>query len=519
MRFVRPFQPASAATLALAAIALLSGCASIDFDQPKSVTHAFDDTDGTFLGKQIDGLAEQHPGESGFYLQADGIEALASRILLAERAERSIDTQYYLIKDDVASHAFLSALLRAADRGVRVRLLVDDMFMAGNDAGIAGLDSHPNFEIRVFNPFARRSARFADGITSFSRINRRMHNKSFTIDNQVTIIGGRNIADEYFAARADVNFGDLDVLTIGPIVNEVSAMFDGYWNHERAAPVEMFADLPDDPAAELERVRGILEASAENIATSRYADAVRAEVVKHIETDAGAFHWAPYVLAVDSPDKIVKSRAETAQSITTTLAASLLSAEDEIIIVSPYFVPGRDGIRALSEIQKKGVNVIVITNSLAANNHVTVHGGYAPSRKPLLRNGVRIFEYRPDAHIEGTEIVADDDALATLHTKAFLVDGREFFIGSFNFDPRSANINTELGVIIRSPEMAAAASEAVHAALSSQAYEVFLNDDDKLRWRSQENGQEVIYKKDPKTSWFKRFLGGFMRLVPMRGQL
>ena len=277
MRFVRPFQPASAATLALAAIALLSGCASIDFDQPKSVTHAFDDTDGTFLGKQIDGLAEQHPGESGFYLQADGIEALASRILLAERAERSIDTQYYLIKDDVASHAFLSALLRAADRGVRVRLLVDDMFMAGNDAGIAGLDSHPNFEIRVFNPFARRSARFADGITSFSRINRRMHNKSFTIDNQVTIIGGRNIADEYFAARADVNFGDLDVLTIGPIVNEVSAMFDGYWNHERAAPVEMFADLPDDPAAELERVRGILEASAENIATSRYADAVRAE--------------------------------------------------------------------------------------------------------------------------------------------------------------------------------------------------------------------------------------------------
>ena len=181
--------------------ATLSACASVDFDYPKPASTAVTDTGGTYLGKQLAGLAEQHPGESGFYPIGDGIDALAARLLLASRAERTLDAQYYLIKNDIVGRAFIDALLQAADRGVRVRLLLDDIFTGGYDAGMAGLDSHPNFEIRIFNPFARRSARFMDGITSFSRINRRMHNKSFTVDNQVTIIGGRNIADEYFGAH------------------------------------------------------------------------------------------------------------------------------------------------------------------------------------------------------------------------------------------------------------------------------------------------------------------------------
>jgi len=231
--------------------ALLHGCASVDFDYPKPASNALTDTGDTYYGKQLDGLAEQHPGEAGFYPLSNGIDALAARLLLAERAERTLDAQYYLIKQDIVSHAFINALLRAADRGVRVRLLLDDIFTSGYDAGMAGLDSHPNFEIRIFNPFARRSARFMDGLTNFSRVNRRMHNKSFTVDNQITIIGGRNIADEYFGAREDAKFGDLDVLGVGPVVNDISNMFDTYWNHERAAPIAAFADMPDDPAAEL----------------------------------------------------------------------------------------------------------------------------------------------------------------------------------------------------------------------------------------------------------------------------
>jgi len=482
------------------ALAVLSGCASVDFDRPKTVTHAFHDTDDTYLGQGL-------------------IDALASRLLMAESAERSIDAQYYLLKNDIVGRAFINVLLRAADRGVRVRLLLDDIFTSGYDAGMAGLVSHPNFEIRIFNPFANRSARFLDGITSFSRVNRRMHNKSFTVDNQMTIIGGRNIADEYFGAREDAKFGDLDVLAIGPVVKEVSATFDSYWNHERAAPVAAFAKMPDDPAAELARIRVLLEETRKEVEGTPYAAAVRQQVFVYVETENDIFTWAPYVLAVDSPDKSFKSKAAEASSIKTTLFESLQSAEDEMIIISPYFVPRKDGIEAISEIRSRGIGVTIITNSLAANNQSSVHGGYAPSRKPLLRIGVKIYEVRPDADVSGSEIVAASGAKATLHTKAFIVDRKELFIGSFNFDPRSANINTELGVIIKSPEMATEFAEVVESRKDSQAYEVFLNEQDQLRWRSFENGEEVIDTKEPRTTWWQRFVAGFMRMLPIRGQL
>ena len=503
----------------IAVVAALGGCATVDFDHPKPASRALTDTGDTYLGKKLGGLQEQHSGEAGFHPLSNGIDALAARLLLAERAERSIDVQYYLIKKDIVGPTFINALLRAADRGVRVRLLLDDIFTGGYDAGMAGLDSHPNFEIRIFNPFARRSARFMDGITSFSRINRRMHNKSFTVDNRITIIGGRNIADEYFGAREDAKFGDLDVVGIGPVVNDVSNMFDSYWNHERAAPIAAFARMPDDPAAELERVRTELEQAQEQVRTSKYADAVRDQLLEYVETDASAIVWAPYTLVVDSPDKAFKKKAKEAASITTPLRESLLSATTEAIIISPYFVPRKTGVEAISELQRNGINVTIITNSLAANNQSSVHAGYAPSRKPLLKSGVRILEVRADADVPGSEIVAASGAKATLHTKAFIVDRREVFIGSFNFDPRSANINTELGVIIRSPELADHFADLVEAALAKQTWEVFLNEKGKLRWRGLENGQEVILDKEPQTTWSQRFAAGFMRLLPIRSQL
>ena len=509
-----------AAALTASVLLLAGGCASVDFDYPKPQSVALQDTGGTYLGRQLEGVAAAHPeGQSGFFPLSDGIDALAVRLLMAEEAERSIDAQYYLLKDDIVGNAFIDALLRAADRGVRVRLLLDDIFTGGYDAGMAGLDSHPNFEIRIFNPFANRSARLLDGITSFSRVNRRMHNKSFTVDNQMTLIGGRNIADEYFGAREDAKFGDLDVLAIGPVVNGVSAMFDSYWNHERAAPVAAFAKMPDDPAAELARLRASLEEKRRQITDSIYAAAVKNQVLRYVETDIDVFTWAPYVLAVDSPDKSFKSRAAEAESITTPLRESLLSAENEMIVISPYFVPRKAGIEAFSEVRGRGIDVTIITNSLAANNQSSVHGGYAPSRKPLLKAGVRIFEVRADADVSGSELVAASGAKATLHTKAFIVDRKELFIGSFNFDPRSANINTELGVIIRSPELAEEFATAIDAKLANQTYEVFLNEKGKLRWRGIEGGVEVIFDKEPQTTWSQRFGAGFMRILPIRGQL
>ena len=334
----------------IGALAVLAGCATVDFDYPKTESHTLTDTDDTFMGRQVAGLAEAHPGESGFYASYDGIDALAVRLLMAERAERSIDAQYYLLIDDVVGYAFINSLLRAADRGVRVRLLLDDMFTKGYDVGMAALDSHPNFEVRIFNPFARRSARALDGVTSFSRINRRMHNKSFTIDNKITLIGGRNIAAEYFGARGDKRFGDLDVLGIGPVVQDVSDMFDSYWNNVAAAPVPAFADIPDDPEAALLALRERLEQSRQEIKDTPYAEAVRQNIEDYVNRDEELFIWAPYRLAYDSPDKAQKSLAANADSILTPLRESILNAESEFLVLSPYFVPRKPGIEAFIEL-------------------------------------------------------------------------------------------------------------------------------------------------------------------------
>lgn len=501
--------------------AVLTGCASIDFDYPRVESTLLIGTGDTYLETKTAALVASKPdAESGFYPLPDGIDALTARLLLARRAERSIDTQYYLIKADTTGLAFIDALLRAADRGVRVRLLLDDVFTSGYDAGLAGLSSHPNFEVRIFNPFNRGAAgKLWSGITDLSRVNRRMHTKTFTVDNQVTIIGGRNIADEYFGAREDAKFGDLDVAGIGSITNRVSDMFDSFWNHETALPVAAFAEMPDDPAAALDTLRARLAESRERIKDSEYAKAVVSTALEFIDSDINMFEWAPYKLIYDSPDKGIKSKSGPSIAIIAPLIEALQSAEKELIVMSPYFVPRKTGIEFFSELQARGVNVTIITNSLAANNQLTVHGGYAPSRKPLLKSGVKIFEVRPDADVRGSEIVAASSAKATLHTKAFLIDRKQVFIGSFNFDPRSAYLNTESGVLIRSQKIGESFGGNIDAHLRAQTYEVFLNEDGKLRWRGFEDGEEVIYKKEPKTTWSRRFWAWLMRLMPIRGQL
>ena len=444
--------------LLLAFMLLMQGCAGINLDYPKTTSMTVPDTRSTYLGRQVEREVAAPPvDQSGFLLLADGIDALAIRLLLARRSERSIDLQYYLIKDGVASRALIVELLAAADRGVRVRLLLDDMFTSGYDARLAALDEHPNFEIRGFNPFHRGfGGRVRSGLSGFARVNRRMHNKTFTVDNQVTVIGGRNIADEYFDADDRVRFSDLDVLGIGPVVGDTSIMFDTYWNHETASPVPAFAKMSKEPRAELERMRESLEAFRNEILASQYADAVRKQALGFNEATESAFQWAPYTLIYDSPDKGVRKRSEAAPSIMASLIRSIESAESEVIVISPYLVTRKSGTDGFARLRDRGVAVTIVTNSLAANNQSVVHGGFAPSRKRLLENGVRLYEARPDGGDANSASVAMEEGTTTLHTKAFLIDDRELFVGSFNFDPRSAFINTEPGAIIRAPRHDAA---------------------------------------------------------------
>ncbi len=482
---------------------------------------ALRDTDSTWLGQHYAAAVADLPdGHSGFFPLEDGIEALTARLLLAKKAERSIDVQYFLIKSDTAGYALVDALLRAADRGVRVRFLVDDILTKGYDAGIAALDSHPNFEIRIFNPFNRGAmgAAYA-GTTNLSRVNRRMHTKSFTVDNQATIVGGRNIGDEYFGANEKEKFGDLDVIGIGAVVGDVSTMFDTFWNHSTALPVPAFAIMPDDPAAELERLRDDLAAQRETILQTEYADAVKATAARFMEKDPSGFEFAPYELVYDTPDKGIKSKDGPTQDITEPLIESLMAAEEEVIVLSPYFVPLKSGIAFFSELEARGVKVVIVTNSLAANNHAMVHGGYAPSRKPLLRNGVELYEVRPDASVPGTEFVDADEARATMHTKAYIVDRKQVFIGSFNFDPRSAFLNTECGVLIESPYLGKLLGERIDAEIIEQTWQVYLDDNGRLRWRGIENGDEGVHTTEPMATFGQKFTAAFERILPVRKQL
>ena len=501
-------------------IVAMGGCATVDFDYPKEASTAVTDTDSTFLGQAVSKLSDgQPPDQSGFYLLMDGVDALATRLQMALRAERTIDAQYYLITNDLVGRAFIFSLLQAADRGVHVRLLVDDIQTKGYDTGMAALDSHPNFEVRVFNPFASRTARFWDGVRSFSRINRRMHNKSFTVDNKITIIGGRNIASEYFSAREDVNMGDVDVLGIGPVVQDISNMFDTYWNHRAAAPVPAFAKMPDDPAAELVLLRDRLTANMEVVKKSRYADAVRASIVQQQQVYEGQLVWAPYKVVFDSPDKSDKKKAKTADSIVTPLREAVVSAQEELIFISPYFVPMKSGIAFLTQLREKDIEIIVITNSLMATNHDIVHTGYMPARKPLLKAGVRLFEVRPDAAISGVDYSNARTAEATLHTKGFIVDRRLLFLGSFNWDPRSVDINTELGVIIDSPELAGLVAKLVDERLPDATWEAVLSMRGSVQWIEHNGDERIVLTKEPGTTWGKRFKVRMMRLIPAKKQL
>lgn len=505
----------------LVLLGTFAGCASIDFDYPREESFVMENTGETFWATRISPLTANRPeGEAGFDPVSDGIDALAARLVLAKHAERSIDVQYYLIKNDLVGRVFVHALLQAADRGVRVRLLLDDVFTSGYDAGMLALDSHPNFEIRIFNPFNRGAAgRTLGALADFGRINRRMHNKSFTIDNEVTIIGGRNIADEYFGAREDAKFGDLDTIGIGPVVDDVSEMFDIYWNHTTALPVGAFAKKLDNTEERLVNLRESLVQATDAARNSRYAEAVVGRAAERFEISDDHFSWATYSLVYDDPDKGVRHKAMEAGTVLTPLLEALAGASREVEIISPYFVPRKTGIDAIAAIKQRGIDVTVITNSLAANNQFTVHSGYAPSRKPLLRLGVKLYEVRPDATVSGTEYVDSDEARATLHTKAFIVDRERTFIGSFNFDPRSANINTEMGVIIDDPGMAEFFSMQVEQHLPTEAYSVFLDDKGRVRWRGNEQGQEVIYSKEPQTTWWQRFKVSLVRILPIRGQL
>jgi len=498
-------------------VLLVSACATVDFDAPKSPSYANVDTSDTTLGRAAGAERKARHPQAGFYPLIAGIDALSARLLLIERAEKTLDVQYYLWGDDAIGDLFFDRLLAAADRGVRVRLLIDDIGTRGIEGKLAPVDAHPNIELRVFNPFASRGVRLFDAWDGY-RLNRRMHNKSLTADNEVSIMGGRNIAAEYYAANPAYNFGDFDVAAIGSVVPEVSAMFDRYWNDRYAVPYAQLSSVVTDDAAQ-QAMRAALSESVASLTNSPYRDVVASQVEEFRFTRADDYFWAPYALVYDAPEKVRSNDTPPEARITTSLKTVAEAAESELLVVSPYFVPRKAGIQWLTGIAQQGVQIDVLTNGLASNDHLPVYGGYAPVRKPLLREGVRFYEVRGDLVLEGTRESGAEDARSKLHGKSFIVDRSYVFIGSFNWDPRSANLNTEMGVVIRSPELGAAMAEGIYRSLNTNAYAVTLDEQGALQWQTTAGGEQRVFDKEPESNWWLRFVANVTRLLPIRGLL
>jgi len=477
---------------------------------------AFTDHEVTRIGKQAAELAAAHPGQSGFAIIRYGRPAFTARIAMADLAQHALDVQYYIWEEDPTGRILADRIVRAADRGVRVRVLLDDINLAGRDVRVAALDAHPNIEIRLFNPFANRKHRAIDYLTDLGRVNHRMHNKLMVMDNALALVGGRNVGAHYFEAHTGSNFRDLDIAAVGPVVRQVSQVFDRFWNGDWAVPmaalVKRAFDANDHKAA--------VAAIRQQIERDRYPfplDIDVEQLLGGLEKVFADLTWAKGEVVWDDPASIYEGNGTGVMN--EALHERLRSLKEELLIESAYFVARPRGIDAARDLCNRGVKVRVLTNSLAANDVLAAHGGYAKRRKALLDVGVDLYELRPDpGPIKKTALRGKSKA--ALHTKAIVFDRKDVFIGSYNLDPRSAGINTEAGLYVESPELARQVIDYMDAGVSPDtAYRVILDDNGRLRWIVELDGERIDYDKDPNSTWWQRFVASVVQILPLEEHL
>lgn len=515
-------------SLALALPLALQACVTLDRESPRtpSVSLTSEEAAATTFGRRWAEDAPADPALSAFRLFPSGLEALAARVALIDGAERTLDLQYYIFAEDDVGLFLVDRLVSAADRGVRVRILIDDMYTHGTEAGLIAFDAHPNIELRLFNPWTRREGGLGAGFEFLltPRLNHRMHNKLFIGDGTVAIFGGRNLADEYFDLHDDFEFKDLDVGAVGPVVAAANALFDDFWNGPDAIPV-IGIDPPPDASEALANGRARLAAHRDRMQASAYADAVRdTEYVRGVLTRS--VHWthARGRVLADAPEKTTRADDPLwTDSLGVAAGEVVFGAERELLASSPYFVPRAKGTARLSALAARGVEVTILTNSLAANDVGLVHAGYAKYRARLVRDGVRLYELRRRAADEDR---VDDgrafgSANASLHAKTFVVDRERVFIGSLNLDPRSIALNTEVGVLIESRELAESVARMIqHLTRPELSYRLAIGPLGELLWIGQDrDGKEIVLRQDPDTSAWKRISNGFLGLLPIEGQI
>lgn len=518
--------------VSLALVLALGGCASAIRDNDKTAASALQREDDTELGRRIAPLVAAHPGQTGMRLVSSNLDAFALRVLGARKAQRSLDLQYYIWHNDLTGKILAGELVRAADRGVKVRLLVDDMDVRSKEAALQTMDAHENIEVRLFNPFKSASGAMRTMVEFLFRgsaLNHRMHNKAYIADGQFALVGGRNVGDEYFGASGETNFSDMDLAMIGPAVDATEAAFDMYWNHPTAVRVEYLKRGEPMPGG-LDALRGAYDAHAAEAKESPYIKRLKdsAELAAILD-GSNAKIWSSDVQVLsDPPYKADKEAKDDPNTVLAHLAERFGAARSSLRILSPYFIPGKKGSAGLVDIASRGARVEVITNSLAATDVAAVHGGYSRYRKQLLKGGVALYELKPHADtsksaggILGSQGSKGGSSGSSLHTKAAIIDDEYVFVGSFNLDPRSAWLNCEMGVMVRSPELAAELGKIADGyADPANSFKVSLNENNQLRWTHQDAGQlQTVSTSEPQAGSKRKIVAWIARILPLQTQL
>jgi putative cardiolipin synthase len=497
-------------------LVLLSGCAQLppraELPPGYSLAPA---TEGAIAERVVPALTT-HPGLSGFRIVSDGTEAYALRAFSAQAATRSLDIQTYIWHADLTGKLLARQALMAADRGVHVRILADDLDARAKNAGLAALDAHPLIEVRLYNPLASRSGKLAmagEFSTGFKRLNHRMHNKSWIADGRIALVGGRNLGNEYFGASDGTNFVDLDVLMAGPVVGEVAANFDRFWNSPSNYPIDQLS--PEAVTeANLARLRTVLAASQAELAGSGYETVLHEDPHVQALIEGGTrLHWSSHWRFVSDDPMKARLPLEQRSEVVRTLLPEIAGARRRLLVISPYFVPGERGTAELTGAASRGVDVRVLTNSLAANDVAAVHGGYSRYRADLLEGGVKLWELKPGG--EPAKFSLAGSSGSSLHTKAMVIDGGAVFVGSYNLDPRSTSLNCEQGVLIEDPVLATELSALFHRQIGPQRAWAVRLEGGELHW----NDGMKDWTQEPESTASQRALAWLMRILPVESQL
>lgn len=465
---------------------------------------------------------EIHPDLSGYHPIVTGANAFASRSILTDMATRNIDAQYYIWHDDQAGQLMLKDLWEAAERGVIVRLLLDDFNNSAQfDQHLLRFATHPNIAVRIVNPLMHRKFQVLNYVTGLPRINRRMHNKSMIFDKQITIIGGRNIGNEYLSNDQNSQFADLDVLLIGKVVADIDNSFASYWSAPISFDIQTLASL--DKNATTDFLTGLDKLDDDEKNNSQSSLAVYQAAIEDSSIDIDLinkqvpFRWTDMQFLSDDVGKLTKS-VPTTTNLVQQLRVLLGTPSKELTIISSYFVPTKDGVNTLVQLAESGVDIKILTNSFDATDVTAVHSGYSQWRPKLLRAGIKIYELKSTASEEKRDNKlwkARSQSSTSLHAKTFAIDDHQVFIGSYNVDPRSANINTEMGVIINDDELAQQLHDALSDDLLGQAYEVKLLDNGQLQWHTLENGENIIYDAEPRVDFTDHIWLKIMSWLPI----